>query len=319
MAPEPLFEVIAPGLLTTVQDNAGRHGFGDLGVPISGACDPWSLAVANALLANEPGAAALECTLLGPELRALRGVTVAITGADLQAEVRPSGRRIVPGSTAWLRTGEVLTLPAAADTGARAYIAVPGCVDVPVVLGSRSTCLVAAFGGFEGRALRPGDLISAAAGDHGSPDGLRWPGEATSFGGGTVRILPGPDSSPSLLAALAARSWTVSPSSDRRGVRLIGETLVPPSTAGERLTTGVLPGTVQLPPDGQPIVLLADAQPTGGYPVIGVVVEADVAIVGQLAPLDDVRFEIVDADAARVANLARRNAFEAGLRAFHAG
>jgi len=315
-----VLEVLAPGLLTTVQD-AGRRGFGDLGVPISGACDPWSLAVANALLGNDPDAAALECTLIGPELRALGDVAVAVAGADLEAEIRPSGRRVMPGTTAWLRSGEVLALPSPADAGARAYVAIPGGIDVPAVLGSRSTCLVAGFGGFEGRALRAGDLVLAARSAPGSGwrDGLPWPGPHTPPGGGPVRILPGPDSNTGLLAALAATVWTVSPSSDRRGVRLIGEALTTVSTAGERLTTGVLPGTVQLPPDGQPIVLLADAQPTGGYPVIGVVIEADLPIVGQLATGDEARFEVVDPDEARASNLARRAEFEAAVGALRAG
>lgn len=313
---EPVFEVLSPGLLTTVQD-AGRRGLGDLGVPISGACDAWSLAVANVLLGNDPGAAALECSLLGPELQAVRDVTVALTGADLQAEIRPSGRRIAPGTVAWLRAGDVLALPAPADSGARAYVAVPGGLDVPIVLGSRSTCLVAGFGGFEGRPLRAGDLVSAAGSlpVEGSRDGLRWPGLHTPLDDAAVRILPGPDSDPGLLAALTARAWSVSPSSDRRGVRLVGEALEPPPASGERLTTGVLPGTVQLPPDGQPIVLLADAQPTGGYPAIGVVIEADLPIVGQLAAARGVRFELVDGAEARAANVARRAALEAGIAA----
>lgn len=316
----PVLEVLSPGLLTTVQD-AGRRGFGDLGVPISGACDPWSLAVANALLGNDPDVAALECTLIGPELRALSDVAIAVAGTDLQAEIRPSGRRVMPGTTARLRTGEVLALPSPADAGARAYVAIPGGVDVPVVLGSRSTCLVAGFGGFEGRALRSGDLLSAArsAPGSGGGDGLPWPGPSTPLAGGPVRILPGPDSNTGLLAALAATAWTVSPSSDRRGVRLTGETLAPPPATGERLTTGVLPGTIQLPPDGQPIVLLADAQPTGGYPVIAVVIEADLPIVGQLATSDDLRFVLADADSSRASNVARRREFEAGVRALRAG
>jgi 5-oxoprolinase (ATP-hydrolysing) subunit C len=308
---DPVFEVLAPGLLTTVQD-AGRNGFGDLGVPISGACDPWSLALANALLGNEPGAAALECTLLGPEMRALRNVVVAVSGADLRAEVRPSGRRIAPGSTASLRAGDVLALPALADTGARAYVAVPGGVDVPIVLGSRSTCLVAMFGGLDGRALRAGDVIGCVSMSAGAPnDGQHWPGEHTRTTG-VVRILPGPDANPDLLARLTAQLWSVSPSSDRRGVRLVGSALPEPHAAGERLTTGVLPGTVQLPPDGQPIVLLADAQPTGGYPVIGVVVAADLPVVGQLVAAAEIQFDVVSVADARAANGAARAAFHLG-------
>jgi biotin-dependent carboxylase-like uncharacterized protein len=316
---EPVFEVLAPGLLTTVQDT-GRHGYGDLGVPISGACDPWSLSVANALLGNEPGAAVLECTLLGPELRAVHDVIVAVEGADFEVEVRPAGRRVAQGTTAALQAGDLLALgPSVA--GARAYLAVAGGIEAPVVLGSRATCLVAGFGGFEGRALRPGDVIRAsdAASVGASRDGLQWPGDHTPTAGGTVRVLPGPDSNAELLAGLSATAWSVSPSSDRRGVRLVGDALAAPLAAGQRLTTGVLPGAIQLPPDGQPIVLLADAQPTGGYPVIGVVIESDLPTVGQLSTGDDLRFRVVEVGDARASNEARRRDFAAAVRALRAG
>ena len=315
----PVFEVLSPGLLTTVQD-AGRHGFGHLGVPTSGPCDAWSLAVANALVGNDPGAAALETTLLGPELRALRDVVVAVAGADFEAVVRPSGERIASGSSMALHADDVLALGAAVE-GARGYIAAAGGIDVPVVLGSRSTCLVASFGGFEGRALRASDLLSVAASAPGDRlrNGLRWPGRHTPVAGGAVRVLPGPDSNPGLLAALEATAWSVSPSSDRRGVRLVGEALNAPPAAGERLTTGVLPGAIQLPPDGQPIVLLADAQPTGGYPVIGVVIESDLPALGQLGTGDELRFRVVDVEEARASNQTWRSDFEAGARELRAG
>jgi allophanate hydrolase subunit 2 len=127
-------------------------------------------------------------------------------------------------------------------------------------------------------------------------------------------VLAGPDATPALLSTSERQSWSVSPSSDRRGVRLVGDALPTLQASGERLTIGVLPGAIQLPPDGQPIVLLADAQPTGGYPVIAVVIEADVPILGQLATGDELRFRVVDVDEARAANEARRRELEAGVQ-----
>ena len=317
---EPILEVLEPGLLTTVQD-AGRWGYGDLGVPIGGACDPWSFGVANALLGNDAGAAALEITLLGPTLRALREVVIAIAGADLGARVEPAGRRVAPGSTVRLSFGEVLAYSdGAGDGGARAYVGVAGGIDVPVVLGSRSTCLVASFGGFDGRALRPGDRISAQRpGREPDPARSTWPAGLGPRLDAGVRILPGPDAGAELLTALTSAPWSVSPASDRRGVRLTGTPLLVRTDAGSHLTTGVMPGTIQLPPDGQPIVLLADAQPTGGYPVIGVVIEADLPLVGQLAAAEEIRFSLVDQAAARTANATRRRDFEAARRELSAG
>jgi biotin-dependent carboxylase-like uncharacterized protein len=297
-----VLEVVAPGLLTTVVDG-GRPGFGHLGVPIGGACDRRSLALANRLLGNEPDAAALEVSLLGPELRALTDVVVAIAGADFDAVTRPSGRRVRPASAAHLELGNTLALPGPPEHGARGYIALAGGVDVPVVLGSRSTCLVAGFGGFEGRALRAGDVIPAVGV---AATAATLPFVMAVNASPVVRILPGPDATDALLAGLMAARWQVSPSSDRRGVRLTGDPLPSPGD-GQRLSLGVLPGTIQLPPDGQPIVLLADAQPTGGYPVIGVVIEADLPVVGQLAAAVDVRFEVVDPGSARQASMAVRS------------
>jgi len=301
-----VFEVNEPGLLTTVVD-FGRPGFREVGVPIGGACDRWSLAVANSLLGNPADAAGLECTLLGPQLRALRDVSIAITGADFEAEIRPSGRGVAPSSAVRIGEGEILALGASSE-GVRTYIALPGGIDVPAVLGSRTTCLVGGFGGFQGRSLRAGDVLSAARPSKALPNHPRpWP---FSVGGDYVRILPGPDATAAVITALTATAWSVSPSSDRRGVRLHGEPISTNGSWGERLTTGVLPGIIQVPPDGQPIVLLADAQPTGGYPVVAVVIEADVGLIGQAAPGASIRFELVSLQGAVAADAASRAAFE---------
>jgi biotin-dependent carboxylase-like uncharacterized protein len=303
--PRDVFEVLAPGLLTTIQD-AGRTGHRDEGVPPSGACDPVSLVVANRLAGNPPGAPVLECTLLGPELLVLADVTIALAGADLGATAQPSGRHLGPGQAHRLAAGERLSMPGSGESrGCRAYLAVAGGFDVPVVLGSRSTSLVGGFGGLEGRALRTGDRL--AAGSSATGPG----GEAPR--GGTRLLLPHPDApvrvlpAPSLSgsgggeaarASLCDATWGVSPVSDRRGLRLVGPPIAPsaPSDGGSH---GVIPGTVQLSPDGAPLVLLADAGTTGGYPVIAVVISADLDIVGQARPGGTLRFQQVDLPSAR--------------------
>jgi biotin-dependent carboxylase-like uncharacterized protein len=309
---EPSFEVLEGGLLTTVQD-AGRPGWTHLGVPESGAADPWSLAVANLLAGNESGAAALELTIVGPTLRALRPVTIALAGADLGARAGP--RRLAPGRTHRLATGEVLELPGGgpAGSGSRAILAVPGGFDVPEVLGSRSTCLSAGFGGHEGRPLRSGDLLVAGAWEHGAGPDRIWPEPepgATAGAGVTLRVLPGP--APGLEALLEV-AWRVAAASDRVGTRLEGPII--PEIGGETLTHGVPWGAIQVPPDGRPIVLGPDHQTTGGYRVVGAVCSADLPVLGQLAPGSAVRLAPATHREALDALRARRAALHDGATA----
>jgi biotin-dependent carboxylase-like uncharacterized protein len=317
MPSRPVLEIVDPGLLLSVQD-AGRPGLAGEGVTTGGAADPWSLAVANALVANPPGAAGLEATLLGPTLRALVPVTIALAGA-MSGRLVETGERVPVGASIRLRAGSTLAL-GAADDGARGYLAIPGGIDVPVVLGSRSTDLRAGFGGLDGRALRPGDRLSAFSSDLETSDSVpelsshdptpavaRWPGHpspATSSAA-PIRVMPGPHAERLGLAAMDAfegATWTVAPASDRQGLRLEGAS-VSPTTLHEVASHGVVTGAIQLPPDGRPIVLLVDRQPTGGYPVIAVVITADLARLGQLAPGMAVRFRVVDQDAATAALL----------------
>jgi allophanate hydrolase subunit 2 len=215
--------------------------------------------------------------------------------------------------------------------GCRAYLALPGGIDVPVVLGGRGTALGAGFGGIEGRALRPGDMLAAAARPRGGSDpGLlrspaRWPGPMPSLRDAPLRVLPGPHAAhadpgnrrdPAAFVALAAGRWTVAPASDRIGVRLSGDPL-PGSRSVELASHGVIAGAVQVPPDGRPIILLADHQPTGGYPVVAVVIGVDRPGLGQLAPGDRVVFAIVDEAAARTASARRREARERAITTLH--
>ena len=310
-----ILDVVDGGLLTTVQDG-GRPEWTHLGVPESGAADPWSLAVANLLLGNAPIDAALEITIGGPTLVARDSGMVALAGADLGGRVA-GGRRLPPGRSHRLAAGETVAFEGGRSAGARAYVAVPGGVDVPVVLGSRSTCLAAAFGGFAGRGLRAGDTIRSRAG--GAADELpelAWPeaddADTRSAEAAVVlRVVPGPDPG---LARLVDGSWHVAPAADRVGVRLDGSPLRS-DIAGETLTHGVAWGTIQVPRDGVPIVLGPDHQTTGGYRVVGVVIAADRPALGQLLPGDGLRFAPTSLDAADAALREQRAALDSGARA----
>jgi biotin-dependent carboxylase-like uncharacterized protein len=319
--PGPVLEVVDPGLLLSIQDG-GRPGLAAEGVTRGGAADAWSLAVANSLLGNPPDAAALEATLLGPTVRALVAVTVAVAGS-MTGRLSSTGERVAAGMSATLAAGDVLTMESA-GTGARGYLALPGGIDVPIVLGSRATALGAGFGGLDGRAIRAGDRVAA----RGAPGVVEartlvvprahWPGEAAPdrvSRNAPLRLLPGPHADalgPEALAALVAGAWTVASASDRVGLRLDG-TPLPIAPNAELPSHGVLAGTVQVPPDGRPIVLLADHQPTGGYPVIAVVVTADLPRLGQLAPGAAVAFRLVTPAVARESLLRADAAFARAL------
>jgi len=308
MTGRAVLEVLDGGILTTVQDG-GRPDLGHLGVPLGGACDPWGLAVANLVAGNPPTAPALETTVAGLVLRVLSTALVGIGGADLGAVVRPVGQRLMPGATYRLSAGDEIAFPGPPDgrRGVRAYVALPGGLDVPIVLGSASTCLAGGFGGLDGRPLRRGDQLAArAAGPPAGPE-LRIGGGATDRASAqtdaptSVHVLRGPDDEAgAALVALAGGAWRVGVEADRMGIRLDGPTL-PPAGPSARPSHGVTWGTIQLPPDGRPIVLLADAQPTGGYPVVGVAISADRPILGQLRPGDPVRFVETTVEAARAA------------------
>jgi biotin-dependent carboxylase-like uncharacterized protein len=314
-----LFEVLDPGLLTTVQD-AGRPEWTHLGVPVSGACDPWSLAVANLLLDTDRSAAALEMTLVGPTLAVLDAGVVALAGADLGGRVRETGRRLLPGRVHRLERSMTLEFPGPVDptTGARAYLAIRGGIAVPDVLGSASTCLSGGFGGIDGRPVRRGDRLEPRAGsvDRQDLEDRIWsvadddapavwgPGDAP------IRLVDGPHLDMlggSIMDRLIAGPWVVDQASDRVGLRLAGPDLAGPDTTGkprawpELLSHGVVWGAVQVPPDGAPIVLLADHQTVGGYPVVAVAIAADRPRLGQLRPGSPVRFERTDLATAREA------------------
>jgi biotin-dependent carboxylase-like uncharacterized protein len=273
-------------------------------VPPSGACDPWSLAVANVLLGGDPGTAALEMTLVGPTLVARRSTVIGLAGADLGGRV-VGGRRLPPGRSHRIEAGETIAFPGdGPDARARAYLAVPGGIDVPEVLGSRSTCLAAGFGGLDGRPLRPGDIVR---GGESLPPERVWPSDSAGATGGEtlLRIIAGPAPG---IEGLVAASWRVGREADRVGLRLDGGPL-PEGIAGEVVSHGVTWGAIQVPPDGRPIVLDADHQTTGGYPVVAVVITADRSLLGQLRPGADLQLKAIGRDEALGALREQRAAF----------
>jgi len=292
-----VLEILEPGLLTTVQD-AGRRGYRRLGVSWAGALDAPALRAANALLGNDPQAAALECTLAGPALRFLATTHFAVTGADLSPVLQREdlGAWPVPAEARILaRAGNILRF-SGRRWGCRAYLAVAGGIDVPPLLGSRSTDLGSGFGGFAGRALRAGDRLAV-----GQPPGLppTSPERPTTQGPADpalVRVVLGPQHQhldPASLIRFLAEPYAVSAASDRVGCRLAGPPLAHRGAA-EIVSDGMSPGSIQVPPDGQPIVMLADGPTTGGYPKVATVVSADLPRLAQLVPgVDTLRFVAV--------------------------
>ncbi len=295
----PALEVLEAGLLTTIQDG-GRFGQRRFGVAWAGALDAPARRAANRTLGNEDDAAALECTVTGPSLRFLRVMRFAITGADLGAVLRRAdlGDWPVPlGAPVLARPDNVLIFTER-RAGARAYLAFAGGLDVPVIAGSRSTDLASGFGGLGGRALGAGDLLAVGLPREPPAVDIEWhPPEAHV----RVRVVLGPQYElfpAGELERFLRESFRVGPTSDRTGCRLEGPRLA--ARESEITTDGMVPGVVQVPPDGKPIVMLADGPTTGGYPKIATVVTADLPKLAQLVPGEsEVRFSAVSVEEAQ--------------------
>jgi antagonist of KipI len=284
---------LEPGLLTTVQD-LGRPGWAAFGVPVAGALDEEALRLANRLVGNAEGAGALEITLVGPVLRVSGALDVAVVGGSFGP---------APGRVLRLEDGDVVSLTAAPGA-ARAIVAVSGGIDVPVVLGSRSTCLSARFGGFQGRRLLRGDFLAVSSlPSPSSPPLLDASADLLEPGAGDVvlRAFAGPDEAEFDAAGRAAfwdLHWRILPESNRMGLRLGGPSLGLQETAS-RASEGTTTGTVQVTADGHPIVLLAEGPTTGGYPKIAVVAAVDLGLLARTPPGRSVRFERISVTEAR--------------------
>jgi len=287
--------VLRPGLLTTVQD-LGRWGKQRYGVVVGGAMDTFALRMANLLVGNEEGAAALEVTLLGPALRFEQEAIVALCGGEFRATAGdvalPTWRPV------FIERGSVLTC-GSATCGCRGYLAIAGGIDVPIVLGSRSTYLHGKFGGHEGRALREGDLLNIA---HSTLAGSRTPcawrvgSVAPAYDDHpTIRVILGSEFdwlSSQCQEQLFHAEFVVTTQSDRMGYRLSGPKLQLQSPR-ELISEAVCPGVIQVPADGQPILLMADCATTGGYPKAACVASVDLPLAAQLRPGDRLRFAAI--------------------------
>jgi antagonist of KipI len=287
-----MFRVLAPGAFTTVQD-IGRYGYQQYGVPISGALDQFAHCVANWLVSNRETAATLELTFVGPKLEALSSGLVAITGADMPLLVNGAARQ------AWesfsVRAGDIISFKPAAK-GVRAYLAVSGGIFVPEIMGSKSTCISGRLGGFQGRSLAKGDIIhrgEAALGIH--PQCLVDEFSPVFREEFSLRCLAGPqdDYFDKGLEVFFGSAFTVSPEADRMGYRLDGPLIeLKEGMPASIISEPILPGMVQIPADGRPIIILVE-QTVGGYAKIATIISSDLDLVAQARPGDTLRFDRV--------------------------
>jgi len=300
--------VLAPGPMTTLQD-LGRPGYQHLGVPVSGALDSVSFRAANLLVGNAAGVGALELAYQGPTLSVeTDSVRIAVAGGRAPIDVlRPAGeasanRRLGPCESARLVRGEVLRIGALAGS-AVAYLAVEGGFAIAPVLGSQSTLVRAGIGGFLGRALRAGDLLPLKQASAAEREDLMLP-PIDLAPCHRVRVVLGPQDdhfTPAHLGTLLASTYTVSPASDRMGMRLEGPPLGHSSKGYDIVSDGIALGSMQVPGNGLPIILLADRQTTGGYAKVATVVSADIPALGRLAPGARIAFAAVSVEAAEAA------------------
>jgi len=295
MAGANTFEVLSPGIMSTVQD-LGRFGCACYGVAASGALDGFAVRVGNLLVGNDENAAVVETTLMGLRLKVLRDTVVAVTGGDLQA--RKGSEPLPMWRSHMVREGETIVFLGSA-IGLRSYLAVAGGIQVPAVMGSRSTNLSTGFGGFDGRPLRKGDILSAEP----LKDAARFahrgfmpeavPAYASPW---RLRVVWGPQDdhfSEEGRQTFVTAAFTVSPDSDRTGIRLKGPAVTrKPGMEESIISEGILSGAIQVPGDGQPIIILGETA-SGGYRKIATVISADLPLLGQITPGDEVAFEAV--------------------------
>ncbi|QNU24897.1 5-oxoprolinase subunit C family protein [Geobacillus zalihae] len=290
-----MIDVIEAGLFTTVQDG-GRFGYRHAGVPAGGAMDAWAYRLANALVGNNGDEAVLEATMAGPTLRFHAETVIAICGGEFSCAL--NGQPLALWKPAAVKPGDVLEI-GACRVGWRAYMAVAGGIDVSPVMGSRSTYVPAQLGGVSGRPLRRGDVLKIGTAALIFPSKpLHWGLSrlASRYIGGktkTVRAVPGPEYdefTPASRRQFFAARYEVTTQSDRIGYRLSGPTLALVRER-EMVSEAVVFGTVQVPASGQPIVLMADSQTTGGYPRIAQVAAVDLPILAQARPGDFIQFQ----------------------------
>jgi biotin-dependent carboxylase-like uncharacterized protein len=295
MAGANTFEVLSPGIMSTVQD-LGRFGCARYGVAVSGALDGFAVRVGNLLVGNDENAAVVETTLMGLRIKVLRTTVVAVTGGDLQP--RKGSEPLAMWRSNLAREGETIVFSGPAS-GFRSYLAVAGGIQVAAIMGSRSTNLSSGFGGLEGRPLRKGDVLAAGPVEDAErladrdfmPEAV--PGYSSPW---RLRVVWGPQDdhfSEEGRQTFATAAFTVSPDSDRTGIRLKGPVVArKPGMEESIISEGILSGAIQVPGDGQPIIVLGETA-SGGYRKIATVISADLPLLGQITPGDEVAFEAV--------------------------
>jgi len=289
-------DVVSPGLMTSVQD-LGRRGHQAFGMPVAGATDPIAFRIANAIVGNPENTGALEIGFLGPTLvAAIDGVRVVL-GGKAKLMLQPAGggeaRPVKPWRSLLLKRGDKLSI-GAVEEGGIAYLAVAGGFAIAPFMGSLSTYMRSGLGGFEGRALKAGDKLPLNA--VAAEDDERELADAIDYGSGPIRVVSGPQDdrfTAKGIETFFSATYTVTKEADRMGIRLDGET-VEHTRGADIASEGVLGGSIQIPGNGKPIILMADRQTTGGYTKIATVISADLPRVGRMKPGDTLRFTAVE-------------------------
>ena len=318
----PSIEVVRPGMFTTVQD-LGRRGYQMQGVPVAGAMDGPALRLGNILVGNDENAAGLEITMIGPSLKILSGeACFAVTGAEVG--IQKNGAPLPCWKTHRLVAGDALSFTPPVSGGSRAYLCVSGGFDVPLSMGSRSTYTRGKFGGYEGRALKAGDLL------HSGAPGILWTDceglecpvslRPSRDPDAPLRVIPGPQDDAFTeegVRTFYASEYVISNSADRMGYRMEGP-VIAHNEAADIISDAICMGSVQVPGHGQPIVMLADRQTTGGYTKIAVVCSVDIGNLAQRLPGQKVRFEKITVKEA-VSLLKREDSLFEEMRRLRAG
>jgi antagonist of KipI len=302
------FKVEKQGLLTTVQDK-GRPGYQQYGIIVGGAMDPWALRLANVLVGNPDGAAGLEITMMGPELVMTADTMIAVGGGDLSASI--DGKDIPLWTAVPVSAGQTISF-GKPRSGVRAYIAFGGGIDVPEVLGSRSTYIKAELGGYQGRELNKGDHVSLLPKTSDVPRRRLHPSLIPDYDKTRpVRVISGPDEdlfNEDTMRRFYESEFYLTNEVDRMGYRLEGPGLAPEKEAGI-LSDATTMGTIQVPAGGQPMLLLADRQTAGGYARIGTVIQEDMPRVAQYGPHEKIQFSAVKMEEAQQLIIKREQAF----------
>ena len=295
---DPAFQIIDPGLFTTVQD-LGRHTYQRYGVPVSGAMDAFALQAANLLVGNESAEACLEITVQGPTIHFLTDMVIAITGSDMSPQL--DGEDIPRWEPLDVKQGTLLTFGQLRD-GMRAYVAFKGGIDVPTVLDSRSTYTHGGFGGYRGRTLKSDDVLpvssdSASVSRRKLPSGYTLPVYGNHH---EIRVVLGPQDdlfTEDTVATFLTARFKISTESDRMGYKLVGPT-IESSNSANIISDGNALGVIQIPGVGSPRILLSDRGTTGGYPKIATVITADIGKLAQALPDHTLRFNRVSIEEA---------------------